>query len=163
MHRHQRAEAPTARHHCAREAWLGERRELREHRRVREFEAFAAGAGGRLLHTATLLTGDPDAADALLERALAAVYADWHRLHGEDPYVRARQELAQRFTRASRRHRGPHGGVLDRLEPAERLALVLRVYEGVAEEQSAAQLGVPVERMRTHYLRAMAVMRSRPT
>ncbi len=140
---------------------MGERRELREHRRVQEFEAFAAGAGARLLHTATLLTGDPDAADELLERSLAVVFADWHRLHGEDPYVRARQELALRFTRAARRFRAPTGGVLDRLDPAERLALVLRVYEGVAEEQSAAQLGMPVERMRTHYLRAMALMRSR--
>ena len=28
-------------------------------RRAQEFEAFVAGAGGRLLHTATLLTAEP--------------------------------------------------------------------------------------------------------
>ena len=30
-----------------------------ERRRAREFEAFVAGAAGRLLHAATLLTGEP--------------------------------------------------------------------------------------------------------
>ena len=41
------------------------------------------------------------------------------------------------------RHRRPRGGALDRLTPQERLVLVLRLYEGVAEEQAAAQLGLP--------------------
>ncbi|MDI5966881.1 RNA polymerase [Streptomyces sp. SL13] len=136
-------------------------REIQERRRAREFEAFTAGAGGRLLHAATLLTGDPAEGERLLVAALASTFADWFRLHGEDPYVRTRQDLAERFTRAHRRYRRPRGGVLDRLPPAERLALVLRVYEGIAEEQSAAQLGMPTERMRTNYLRAVALMRSR--
>lgn len=140
---------------------MGAGRETRERRRSREFEAFTAGAGGRLLHAATLLTGDPGEAERLLVASLAATYADWFRLREEDPYARTRQEMAVRFARQYWRHRRPRGGLLDHLPPPERLALVLRVYEGVAEEQAAAQLGLPTERLRTLCLRAIATMRSR--
>lgn len=143
---------------------MGERRTSRERRRVREFEAFVAGAGGRLLHAATLLTGEPageaPAAERLLIGALSRTYADWDRLRGEDPYDRTRQELATRFARTGRRHRRPRGGLLDRLSPRERLVLVLRLYEGVAEEQVAAGLGLPIERVRALCTRATATLRS---
>ncbi|MFA3875159.1 RNA polymerase subunit sigma-70 [Streptomyces sp. MMCC 100] len=138
-------------------------------RRAREFEAFVAGAGGRLLHAATLLTAeDPDAnprARRLLTLSLAHTYACWDRLHGEDPYDRARQYLATRFAReiwhrygvldrARRRPAGPLGV----LAPHERLILVLRLYEGVAEEQASALLGLPVDRIRTICDRATATL-----
>ncbi|MFH8237468.1 sigma factor-like helix-turn-helix DNA-binding protein [Streptomyces sp. NPDC018321] len=149
-------------------------------RRAREFEAFVAGAAGRLLHAATLLTAEPPDgnphARRLLALSLAHTYASWDRLHGEDPYDRARQYLATRFARGAW-HR--HGAVLARarrrpvgplrgLAPQERLILVLRLYEGVAEEQTAALLGLPVERVRTICERATAALlhppaeRSRP-
>ncbi|MDF2257797.1 sigma factor-like helix-turn-helix DNA-binding protein [Streptantibioticus ferralitis] len=140
---------------------MGARREAQEHRRAREFEAFTAGAAGRLLHAATLLTGDPAEGERLLVAALARTYADWFRMRGEDPYVHTREELATRFAHHAWHYRRPRGGLLDRLAPQERLVLVLRLYEGVAEEQAAAQLGLPAERLRTVYLRAMATMRSR--
>ncbi len=140
---------------------MGARREVQERRRAREFETFTAGAAGRLLHAATLLTGERAAAERLLVASLAATYADWFRLHGEDPYARTQQDLANRFARQAWRYRRPRGGLLDRLPPQERLALVIRVYEGVAEEQAAAQLGLPTERLRTLCLRAIATMRSR--
>ncbi|MEU6286308.1 MULTISPECIES: sigma factor-like helix-turn-helix DNA-binding protein [unclassified Streptomyces] len=138
-------------------------------RRAREFEAFVAGAAGRLLHAATLLTAEaPDAnprARRLLSLSLAHTYASWDRLHGEDPYDRARQYLAARFARGAW-HR--HGGLvrprrrpvgpLGALTPQERLILVLRLYEGVAEEQAAALLGLPVERVRTICDRATATL-----
>ncbi|WP_345962567.1 RNA polymerase subunit sigma-70 [Streptomyces sp. BRB040] len=138
-------------------------------RRAREFEAFVAGAAGRLLHAATLLTAEaPDAnprARRLLALSLAHTYAGWDRLHGEDPYDRARQYLATRFAREiwhrygvlgrARRHpAGPLGG----LAPHERLILVLRLYEGVAEEQASALLGLPVDRVRTICDRATATV-----
>lgn len=89
-------------------------------RRAREFEAFVAGAAGRLLHAATLLTAEaPDAnprARRLLALSLAHTYAGWDRLHGEDPYDRARQYLATRFAREIW-HRY---GVLDRMRLAPR-------------------------------------------
>ncbi|WP_053753596.1 sigma factor-like helix-turn-helix DNA-binding protein [Streptomyces sp. MMG1533] len=138
-------------------------------RRAREFEAFVAGAAGRLLHAATLLTAeephDNPRARRLLTLALAHTYASWDRLRGEDPYDRARQYLATRFARGAwhqygglvRTRRHP-AGVLARLTPQERLILVLRLYEGVAEEQAAALLGLPVERVRTLCDRATATL-----
>ncbi|MBL1099071.1 sigma factor-like helix-turn-helix DNA-binding protein [Streptomyces coffeae] len=144
---------------------MRERRAARESRRAREFEAFVAGAGGRLLHAATLLTGerptrDTTAAQHLLTAALARTYARWDRLRGEDPYDRTRMELAALFARGGHHYRRPRGGTLDRLAPRERLVLVLRLYEGVAEEQTAAALGLPVERVRAICTRAVSVMRS---
>lgn len=125
-----------------------------------------AGAAGRLLHTATLLTAEPveppganERAQRLLTTALARTYAGWDRLHGEDPYDRTRQDLATRFARDAWRHRRPRGGLLDRLTPQERLVLVLRLYEGVPEEQTAALLGLPADRVRAICNRSVATMR----
>ncbi|MFI6688106.1 sigma factor-like helix-turn-helix DNA-binding protein [Streptomyces sp. NPDC050485] len=181
---------------------MRERRSNQHRRRTREFEAFVAGAGGRLLHAATLLTAEPPddnpRARRLLTTALAETYARWHRLHGEDPYDRTRQELAARFARAAWRFHRPGvrgvspgttrhrpgvrpaakllkgaafpgttqrragGGLLARLTPQERLILVLRLYEGVAEEQTAALVGLPADRVRAICTRAIATMRSTP-
>jgi hypothetical protein len=138
-------------------------------RRAREFEAFVAGAAGRLLHAATLLTAEaPDdnpRARRLLTLSLARTYACWDRLRGEDPYDRTRQYLATRFARAAwhqyggfGRARAHPGSPLARLAPQERLILVLRLYEGVAEEQAAALLGLPTERVRTICDRATATL-----
>ncbi|GGR77883.1 DNA-directed RNA polymerase sigma-70 factor [Streptomyces nojiriensis] len=125
-----------------------------------EFEAFVAGAAGRLLHVALLLTGEPDSARRLLAGALARTYANWRRLRGDDPYDFTRQELCTAFARTGWRHHGG-AGVLARLSPPERLVLVLRLYEGVAEEVAAAQLGMPVERVRVLCNRAVAALRGR--
>jgi DNA-directed RNA polymerase specialized sigma24 family protein len=138
-------------------------------RRAREFEAFVAGAAGRLLHAATLLTAEaPDdnpRARRLLTLSLAHTYACWERLRGEDPYDHARQYLAARFARAAwhqygglGRARHHTGSVLGALAPQERLIVVLRLYEGVAEEQAAALLGLPTERVRTICDRATATL-----
>lgn len=143
-----------------------ERHAVRLRRRAQEFEAFVAGAAGRLLHTATLLTAEPAVppganvhARRLLTAALARTYADWDRLHGEDPYDRTRQDLAARFAREAWRHHRPRGGLLDRLTPQERLVLVLRLYEGLPEERTAALLGVPADRIRAVCNRSVATMR----
>ncbi|MDH6516840.1 hypothetical protein M2163_006179 [Streptomyces sp. SAI-135] len=138
-------------------------------RRSREFEAFVAGAAGRLLHAATLLTAespeDNPRARRLLTLALAHTYACWDRLRGEDPYDRARQYLALRFAHGAwRRHGVLLGGrthpdsPLSRLTPQERLIVVLRLYEGVAEQQTAALLGLPAERVHTICDRATATL-----
>ncbi|WP_191971453.1 sigma factor-like helix-turn-helix DNA-binding protein [Streptomyces luteolifulvus] len=138
-------------------------------RRAREFEAFVAGAAGRLLHAATLLTAEtPDdnpRARRLLTLSLAHTYASWDRLRGEDPYDRARQYLATRFARGAWHQYGglgrarPHpGSPLAALTPQERLILVLRFFEGVAEEQAAALLGLPAERVHAICDRATATL-----
>ncbi|MEV3861075.1 sigma factor-like helix-turn-helix DNA-binding protein [Streptomyces sp. NPDC050095] len=141
---------------------MHERQAAKDARRAREFEAFVAGAGGRLLHAATLLTAEPHddnpRARKLLTAALARTYASWDRLRGEDPYDCARQELAVRFARGAwHQHRG-HGGVLGHLSPQERLILVLRLFEGVGEEQVAALLGLPMERVRAVQARAISLV-----
>ncbi|GAA2480053.1 sigma factor-like helix-turn-helix DNA-binding protein [Streptomyces gobitricini] len=150
-------------------------REQRRHRataarlpgaRERDFETYVAGAAGRLLHAATLLTTEPPGraprAQALLTAALGATYARWDRLRGEDPYALTRHELATRFARAAWRFHRPRGGVLSPLAPLERLVVVLRLYEGVAEEQTAALLGLPVERVRATCARSVTTLRRAP-
>ncbi|WP_330459511.1 RNA polymerase subunit sigma-70 [Streptomyces sp. NBC_00820] len=148
---------------------MRDRQAPRDARRAREFEAFVAGAGGRLLHAATLLTAEaPDAnprARRLLTLSLAHTYARWDGLRGEDPYDCARQYLATRFARGTWHHYGAFRGArphprnpLAALTPQERLILVLRLYEGVAEQQTAALLGVPAERVHTLCDRATAAV-----
>ncbi|MFF8591185.1 sigma factor-like helix-turn-helix DNA-binding protein [Streptomyces sp. NPDC015220] len=142
-------------------------------RRAPEFESFVAGAAGRLLHAATLLTAEaPDdnpRARRLLTLALAHTYACWDRLRGDDPYERARRHLAVRFAREAWRSRAVPGrarpllpGALAALTPQERLIVVLGLYEGVAEEQAAALLGLPAERVRVISDRAVAALTHHP-
>lgn len=148
---------------------MGRRRVVQDARRDREFEAFVAGAAGRLLHAATLLTAEPPdhnpRARRLLTLSLAHTYACWDGLRGEDPYDRTRGHLAARFSRSTWRRPHPHpDSPLARLSPQERLILVLRLYEGVAEEQAAALLGLPPERVQTICDRATAhLLRPRST
>lgn len=148
---------------------MRDRQAFRDARRAREFEAFVAGAAGRLQHAATLLTAEaPDAnprARRLLTLALAHTYARWDRLRGEDPYDCARQYLATRFSHGTWHQYGALGRArphprspLAALTPQERLILVLRLYEGVAEEQAAALLGLPAERVHTLCDRATATL-----
>ncbi|MFI9116587.1 sigma factor-like helix-turn-helix DNA-binding protein [Streptomyces venezuelae] len=130
--------------------------------RAREFDAFVAGAAGRLLHAATLLTAETRSrnpyAQALLTAALAHTYAVWGRSRHEDPYALTRSELAVRFARTARRHHAGRGGVLSALHPQERLVVVLRLYEGVAEEQVAALLGLSEARVGAVCARAVATL-----
>ncbi|MBV2356463.1 RNA polymerase subunit sigma-70 [Streptomyces sp. J2-1] len=146
----------------------------REARRSAGFAAFTVGAAGRLLHTATLLTAEPPdanpAARRLLRLALARTYADWHRLRDDDPYDHARRCLADRFaTGLWLRHgvplraRPPAHGPLAALPPRQRLILVLRLYEGVPADQTAALLGLPLDRVHTLCERAVtAVLHPEP-
>ncbi|MEX0168666.1 sigma factor-like helix-turn-helix DNA-binding protein [Streptomyces sp. LMG1-1-1.1] len=146
---------------------MGQQRSGRDRERAyrtREFDAFVAGAAGRLLHTATLLTAETRArnpyAQGLLTAALAHTYAVWGRLRDEDPYDLTRRDLAARFARPAWRHHGGHGGVLSALTPQERLVVVLRLYEGVAEEQVAALLGLSESRVRAVCARSVTALRA---
>ncbi|MFI2430599.1 sigma factor-like helix-turn-helix DNA-binding protein [Streptomyces sp. NPDC018693] len=152
---------------------MRERREVQDARRAREFQAFVAGAGGRLLHTATLLTGETPAvnprARRLLTLALAHTYACWDQLGGEDPYDSTRRYLAVRFAHAAWHQYGgpgrarPHpDSPLAPLTPWERLLLVLRWYEGIAEEQVGALLGLTAERVHTLCERATTTLLAPP-
>lgn len=168
---------------------MGEWRVVRDRRRAAEFEAFVAGAAGRLLHVAGLLTAEPFGAEApetleappealaggprtarddvpaargLLHDALAKTYAAWDVARYEDPYDRARHELITRFSHSAWRFRQPHGGVLSPLSPHERVVLVLRLFEDVSEEQVAAMLGLSEERIAAVCGRAVQLMHPGP-
>ncbi|MEV7087429.1 sigma factor-like helix-turn-helix DNA-binding protein [Streptomyces sp. NPDC093085] len=161
---------------------MRERRSASDLRRAREFDAFAAGAAGRLLRTAALLTAEPPGAtpraQRLLVASLARTYAEWGRLRDADPYDHTRRDLALRFAhgawRARWTERDGAGGTAARsqenrppyprsplgsLTPQERLVLVLRLHEGLAEEQTASLLGLPEDRIRALCARAMAALR----
>ncbi|MGW0929618.1 hypothetical protein [Streptomyces sp. NPDC002644] len=137
---------------AARDAGAGER----------EFRVFAGAAGGRLLLTATLLTGESPrnrpVARRLLTEALARTYTVWARVSGEgdDPYDRARAELVRGFLRALRLRRvlgaakdAGIGGPLGALRPLARAALVLRLHEGIDTERTAMLLGCGTGRVET--------------
>ncbi|MFF2521823.1 sigma factor-like helix-turn-helix DNA-binding protein [Streptomyces liangshanensis] len=144
---------------------MRQRQAATDRRRAREFEAFVAGAAGRLLHAATLLTAEPapphpaPRAQRLLTAALARTYARWDELRGEDPYDVTRQDLALRYAHGAWRTRHHTAGILGPLRPRERVVLVLRLYEGVAEEQTAALIGLPPERVRMICARAVTRVR----
>ncbi|MYR58140.1 RNA polymerase subunit sigma-70, partial [Streptomyces sp. SID625] len=74
-----------------------------------------------------------------------------------------------RFAREAWHQHGMRGrgrpeppGTLAVLTPQERLVVVLRLYEGVAEEQAAALLGLPAERVRVIGDRAIATLTRTP-
>ncbi|MFJ2650970.1 sigma factor-like helix-turn-helix DNA-binding protein [Streptomyces sp. NPDC087420] len=142
---------------------MRQRQAAMDRRRAREFETFVAGAAGRLLHAATLLTAEPaptaPRAQQLLTAALSRTYARWDELRGEDPYDVTRQDLALRYAHGAWRTRRHTEGVLGPLRPQERVVLVLRLYEGVAEEQTAALVGLPPERVRMICARAVTRVR----
>lgn len=165
---------------------MGEWRTGRARRRAQDFDAFVAGAAGRLLHVCALLTTEPlaggesatadsagatsarsvdgergtgPAAHELLLHALARTYAVWDSTHDEDPYIRTRREVITHFAHGAWRYRRPHGGVLSRLSPQERVVVVLRLYEGVAEEQVAAMMGLSEERVRAVCSRSISLLR----
>ncbi|WP_161310254.1 sigma factor-like helix-turn-helix DNA-binding protein [Streptomyces sp. SID3212] len=142
---------------------MRQRQAAMDRRRAREFETFVAGAAGRLLHAATLLTAEPapaaPRAQRLLTAALARTYARWDELRGEDPYDVTRQDLALRYAHGAWRTRRHTEGTLGSLRPQERVVLVLRLYEGVPEEQTAALIGLPPERVRVILARAIRRVR----
>ena len=148
------------------------------HGSVREdVEEFVVARSGSLLRTAYLLTGDPDRAEVLLRKALAAAWDEWD--HGElGPDAAVLTELVRRqpWSRLSRAHHGVDraqppvpprpgdepvalAGALARLPGRERAVLVLRHAEGLSEVGTATVLGCSSAAVR--HLEARAVGRLR--
>jgi RNA polymerase sigma-70 factor (sigma-E family) len=154
-----------------------------------DFTAYVVAREHALARLAYLLTGDRDAAEDLLQNALAKVYRHWERVRGvdtPDAYVRRIlvNENNSRWRRLVRRRESPGSHIIELaelptapgLDPAEslhlwqqvqqlptqqRAAVVLRYYEDLTEAQTARILGCSVGTVKSHTSRALASLRAR--
>ena len=153
-----------------------------------DFTAYVRAREQALARLAHLLTGERDAAEDLLQNALAKVYRHWDRVRAAelpDAYVRRIMvnENNSRWRGLLRRHETPSSHVLEVLEPPgvagldptasidlwrhvqnlprqQRSAVVLRYYEDLTEAQTAEVLGCSVGTVKSHTSRAISALRT---
>jgi RNA polymerase sigma-70 factor (sigma-E family) len=146
------------------------------------FTAWATGRQLALFRVAYLLSGDRHRAEDLLQETLIKVAARWPRLRDGDPDAYARTILVRDNISWWRRRRretlvavAPErssGGdfeavdrrlivaeALDRLTPRQRAVLVLRYYDDLTEQQTAAALGVSTGTVKAHAHHGLARLR----
>ncbi|MFF3562007.1 SigE family RNA polymerase sigma factor [Streptomyces sp. NPDC002574] len=150
-----------------------------------DFEEFVTARGPRLLRVAWLLTGDAHLAEDLLQTVLAKVWPKWRGIAGENPEAYVRKALVN--THSSwwqRRWRGevPHGevpagasvrdafasvdleqslaAVVRRLPPRQRAVVVLRYFEDLSVEETAAVLGCRPGTVKSQAAKALSMLRT---
>lgn len=153
------------------------------------FAAFVAARGPALRRLAWLLTADLDAADDLVQEALARVVPRWHRIAAgaHEAYVRA--AVRSIWIDGWRRRRGlrlvpwPEPAAAGRLQPPDpaaddesvvrltldqalarltarqRTVLILRYYEDLSHEQVAAAMGCSVSTSKSQAQHALGRLR----
>ncbi|MFF8957801.1 SigE family RNA polymerase sigma factor [Streptomyces sp. NPDC014894] len=149
-----------------------------------DFEAFVAARGPRLLRMAWLLTGDAHLAEDLLQTVLAKVWPKWRKIAEDHPEAYIRKALVH--THASwwrRRWRGelPHGELPDTtasrdayasvdleqslaaavraLPVRQRAVVVLRFFEDLSVEETAATLGCAPGTVKSQSAKALRTLR----
>ncbi|WP_353507849.1 SigE family RNA polymerase sigma factor [Intrasporangium sp.] len=156
--------------------------------RTADFTDYVKAREQALARLAYLLTGDRDAAEDLLQNALAKCYRNWERVRGveqPDAYVRRIliNERNSRWRRIVRRADSASSHVLEVHDPPappaavdaaesldlwrhvqalprqQRAVLVLRYYEDLTEAQTAQILGCSLGTVKSHTSRALAAMR----
>lgn len=150
----------------------------------REFESYVAARWRPLLRAAWLLTGNWAAAEDLVQSALAQAWASWPRVrHAAEPDAYVRRMLTNQYLGQQRRRSStelpsdvvpefptPDATVdvdrrlaltraLDELPPQQRAAVVLRYFEDLSLEQTAAALGCSVGTAKSQTSRALAKLR----
>lgn len=150
-----------------------------------DFEAFVAARQHRLLGVAYLLTRDHHRAEGLLQDAFLKVYRRWRDAElpeHTEAYVRRVMVNAYISTRRYRRSTevpvrldeladlaGPSAPSDDRLlvwqalgvlTPRQRAVLVLRIYEGLTDEEIADHLGCASGTVRSLASRAYLTLRA---
>lgn len=148
-----------------------------------EFDAFVLGQSSSLLRAAVLLTGDPAAAEDLLQDVLERLYVAWALVDEPLPYVRRALVNSSRSRWRSRSRRpelpllaGHDAAVADRadegaghdrvvralraLPPRQRAVVVLRYLEDLSEADTAALLGCSVGTVKSQASRALARLRT---
>jgi RNA polymerase sigma-70 factor (sigma-E family) len=156
------------------------------------FDDFVAARGPALMRTAYMLTGSRDAAEDLVQSALARVYPRWTRIAGMDrPEAYVRRVLVTTHLKWLRVRRvaeqpldeqaGPAARALTAADPAaahaerdvvwlalaalprrQRAVIVLRYYEDLPEAEVAAVLGITVGTVKSQTAKAMARLRDHP-
>jgi RNA polymerase sigma-70 factor (sigma-E family) len=147
------------------------------------FRAFVEANGATLLHAARLLTGDHHRGEDLVQTALTRVYLKWDRI--DTPLAYARKALVSAHIDSSRRRwwgerptpelpdtpaaestevgaadeRDELRRLLAGLSPRERAVVVLRYYCDLSEQDTAANLGVPVGTVKSTCSRALSRLR----
>ncbi|MFH8980864.1 SigE family RNA polymerase sigma factor [Streptomyces varsoviensis] len=138
-----------------------------------------------MLRVAWLLTGDAHQAEDLLQTVLAKVWPKWHRITADNPEAYVRKALVN--THASwwqRRWRGevPHGKLPDtvaapdpydavdletflgaavrRLPARQRAVVVLRYFEDLSVEETAATLGCRPGTVKSQASKALKALRA---
>lgn len=153
------------------------------------FAAFVREHTPALVRTAYLLTGNADAAEELVQDTLVRLYPKWDRVQEADvPLAYVRRSLANAHInhrrRASRRefayadvpeHRDDHDTVaqlddrdaiwagLRTLPERQRVALVLRYFEDLGDDDTAAALGCRPGTVRSLVSRGLATLREQMT
>lgn len=154
---------------------------------MEEFDSWALGRYGSLLHAAYLLTGDRDSAQDLVQTALAKTQVAWRRVHtSPDAYVRRamvtthtdwwrRQPWRERSTAAiadrpavedAHARVDDHDALLRALQdlpPRMRTILVLRYYLQHTEAECAEVLGCSLGTVKSTASRGLERLRAHPT
>jgi RNA polymerase sigma-70 factor (sigma-E family) len=149
------------------------------------FAGFVREHTPALLRTAYLLTGTGPAAEELVQDTLARLYPKWERVESADvPLAYVRRSLANTYINSQRRaarrehayetvperpdDRDSFGQLADRdqiwaglrtLPERQQAALVLRFFEDLSDEESAAALGCRVGTVRSLISRGLATLR----
>ncbi|KRA31306.1 MULTISPECIES: SigE family RNA polymerase sigma factor [unclassified Nocardioides] len=146
------------------------------------FRRWAAERQLALLRTATLLTGDRQRAEDLVQEALTKVALRWRRLRDDNPEAYARQIIVRDNISAWRKRRRevvvdrlPRVAVPDHtvaserrllldealaaLTPRQRAVVVLRYYDDLTERAAAEALGVSVGTVKSQTHLALSRLR----
>ncbi|MFG2039451.1 SigE family RNA polymerase sigma factor [Dactylosporangium sp. NPDC048998] len=148
-----------------------------------EFAAFVTERAHTLLKTAYALTGDRHAAEDLVQTALAKAFARWRRIDEPEPYLR--RMIYNDFVSGRRSPRSraeitvakppDHAGgrymesdtalrlllrdALQTLPPRQRAVLILRYFEDLSVEETAAVLSCRQGTVASQASRALAKLR----
>lgn len=139
---------------------------------------FVDASRATLLAYAWLLTGEPHAAEDLVQETFVRVYVRWRKVRGGAPLAYARRVLSNLHTdrwRSRRREvlagelpETPYTAdpmttelvrALQTLAPRERECVVLRHYLDLSEKDTAATLGISVGAVKGYTSRGLAGLR----
>jgi RNA polymerase sigma-70 factor (sigma-E family) len=149
----------------------------------RDFRAFVVARYEALRAMAYVMCGDWQLADDAVSAGLARLYVRWHKV--DSPYSYARSVVTRAVIDEARRgwrRERPAGhdlpdtryvpdtaervdewmrlrAALLRIPRRQRAVLVLRFYEGLSVEQTAAVLGVHTGTVKSHTSRGLAALR----